>query len=676
MADKPFYNHIAGLRGIAIVLVFLFHLCATTFPHGFYGVDIFLVISGYLLFLSFSRNGNHLDLKSFASKKLFRIFPPMILLILLTIAAGVNIQDCEDIITLSRTGRYTLFGFANTFLSESQTDYFAADALNNPLLHMWYLSVTIQLYIIFAAGCIAYRFLPGKLVTVLLWLLGIASFCYGYSYQLHNILQALNLPVWQQHTAISHYYTIPRIWEALAGGAILLLPLTENKSKATMLTFAGLLAVLLPSFIADGIADYGAPVVVLGTMLIIRYMPDSSLMPLLSNKLLVWVGSISFSLYLVHMPVITYITSWNMGSPDRADYTIITVLSITLAWLFWFLVEKRRINIYATIALWGIAMAICVLGKEKKGFKDYIYPEINNIRVAPYNEWKFCAPETLSNHLDKEKLKYNNGAIRLTKTTRKEPKKPTTPLMQLGPESPTPRLLLIGDSHAQAAYSGMNQLCTELNIPGVFLSSIILPNWDLQTHLDETYFYNKDKAESLLRWLEANPSITHVFIGQFWRTRLQNEFFVHWDSRKEPMNAKLYQASLREFLLRIKSLKRNILLIGPAPEIISPDPCRYIRLHARKGITDINLKPLSCTKADFEKQTKDVIPMLKAMEDEGLCTVLWTADFIQDNKPFVAYQDGRFLTTDSDHLSSAGSIELFNYLKPQIEKAFSKATSE
>lgn len=395
MSTKPFYNHIAGLRGIAIFLVFLFHLCSSSFPHGFYGVDIFLVITGYLLFLSFTRKGNQLNLKDFASKKLFRIFPPMIIAILLTLMAGMLFQDYENVITTSRTGRYSLLGFANSFLSKTQNDYFAADALDNPLLHMWYLSVTIHIYIIFAVGCVLYRFIPRVLSVILLWGIGIASFCYGYSYQLHNILQSLSLPVWEQLTPVSYYHTLPRVWEPLAGGAILLLPLTASKSKATVLSLLGLLAALIPALVPASIADYGVPLVVVGTMLIIRYLPDSCLMPILDNKFLLWVGSISFSLYLVHMPVITFFRSWYQGINSWTDYAIITLLSFVLAYLFWFLIEKRKMNIWVTLGLWVLSLAICILGKEKEGFKDYIYPESNNIRISPYDDWKFTPPKPL-----------------------------------------------------------------------------------------------------------------------------------------------------------------------------------------------------------------------------------------------------------------------------------------
>lgn len=598
----------------------------------------------------------------------------MIVIVLLTLLAALRFMDCEDIILASRTGRCTLFGYVNVFLSKGLSDYFAPDSLNNPFLHMWYLSVTIHLYIIFAAGCLVYRYIPRFLSWFLLLAIGISSFCYGYSYQLNGILQALHIPAWVQHSPVSHYSTLARVWEPMAGGLILMLPLSSSKVKATCLSLLGVAAALIPALMPTGIADYGVPLVVMGTMLIIRYMPTSSLMPLLSNKLLLWIGGISFSLYLVHMPIIAYFRIWYQAIEGWQDYAIIAGLSVVLAWLFWFLVEKRRINIYATLGLWGITMLCCILGKSTKGFRNYIYPEINNIRLTPYDDWKFCRPDVLLNQFDLSKFTYHNGVIRLLCSTIPAPSTPLTPLMQMGPESMEPRIVLIGDSHSQAAYAGLNNLCTELNIPGVCLSSIILPNWDMQHYLNSAYFYDESKAEALLKWLEANPCITHVFVGQYWQGRLNAPVFMHWDSRKEPMSMEIYSKTLRDFVLRVRALNKHVVLIGPTPEIKSSSPCKHIRTNARKGALTKNMKQLTCTREEFTAASRNVATMLDNLQKEGICSVLDTREFIPSDKPFVAYKDGKFLLTDNHHLSGEGSIEFFNFLRPQIEKILNSQT--
>lgn len=82
---------------------------------------------------------------------------------------------------------------------------------------MWYLAVTAQIYLLFAGGCVLYRYLPKRAVASLFWIAGIGSFLWAYSYPIHNLLQEIGLPVWEQVRPTSHYMTLPRLWEVCAG---------------------------------------------------------------------------------------------------------------------------------------------------------------------------------------------------------------------------------------------------------------------------------------------------------------------------------------------------------------------------------------------------------------------------------------------------------------------------
>lgn len=679
MSTKPFYNHIAGLRGIAIILVILFHLCSNYFPHGFYGVDVFLVISGYLLFLSASRDNFQLSIKDFASKKIFRIFPPMVILVLITIVAAIFLLDGDSLISTSRTGRYTMFCYANDFLRRTQSDYFAANALENPLLHMWYLSVTIHLYLMFAIGCVVYKYIPKKLSVVLLWLIGIASFVYGYSYQLSHILQNIGLPSWNQYVAVSHYLTLPRIWELLAGGAILLLPATNKKPLASVLTAVGLAAVLLPALSSDFIASYGAPAVVVGTMLIIRYMPASILTPVLSNKVMLWIGGISFSLYLVHMPIIAFYTIMFQKVSTWGDYTIIVSLSLLLGWLFWYLVEKRKFKAYTALALWVVCLVLCVLGKKLDDIKNKMHPEVQAINHTAYDDWQVCEENVLADGRDPAYLKYTDAMFNMARSTRKKPQT-STPLMQMGPASTSPCIVLLGDSHAHSAYFGLNRLCREMNVPGAFLTTTVIPMWDYEFHRSDEYadiyYIDEAKVNSLLNWLKANPCVTHVVIAQFWRSRLDRVEYTHWDKTTERMTTELMHKSVREFVKRIHDMGRHVVLLGPAPEPACDNPLRYVRLATRKGQNPIDLAPLTCTRQDMEERNKDIIAMLKSIQAEGLCSILDTISIMEEDKPFIVYKDGTFMMYDDDHLSGEGSTALFRQLKPQFETILNQRMPE
>ena len=651
---------------MAILLVFLFHLNISSFPHGFYGVDIFLVISGYLLFLSLQRSQGILNLKGFTGKRLLRIFPPMLVLVLIVLLASIWLHDWEDIMNTARTGRHTLFCTVNNFLRRTQDDYFAATAIETPFLHMWYLAVTVQIYLIYAAGCIAYRFIPRKLATVIVWGIGVCSFLYGYSFQINSILQALHLPNWEQDGPVSHYSTLPRLWEPLAGGLILLLPAAGNKFKTNLLTAAGLAAAILPALSTHSIADYGVPLVVVGTMLIIRYMPEGSLTPVLGNKVLMWIGGISFSLYLVHMPIIAFYHTWHQHISSGADYGIIIVLTLCLSYAFWYLVEKRKCHPIGIIAMWGLGMLLCILGKNTQGYKEYLRADINNIEVAPYDGWEFCRSDVLADKLHQPGIVFSDGVFSLAQTTRPVPEI-KTPLLQIGPASHTPSFVLIGDSHAHSAYFGLHELCKELNKPGVFLSTTTMPFWDWAYPSKSNYFFNREKAEAILDWLAAHPCITHVIIAQHWRLRLEEDKYIHWDMQHEKNTPELLTSALREFLRRLNDIGKHAILLGPGPELHVDSPTRHIRIATRTGQVPINLAPISCSREYALELNKDALKLVNTMRDEKLCSVIDAISFIPEDTPFCSYQNGRFLMRDDDHFTGDGSIYLFKQLRNQLE---------
>ena len=168
-------KQITSLRGLAIILIILFHLNPEHFPYGYFGVEVFLVISGYLLMKSLQKQQMQIRLGEFARKKVLRLFTPVAVIVPLTLLAGMFFLDYTDLATASSTGGYTLIGAANRFLAVIQSDYFAQDSSGNPFLHMWYLAVTAQIYLLFAGGCVLYRYLPKRAAASLFWIAGIVN---------------------------------------------------------------------------------------------------------------------------------------------------------------------------------------------------------------------------------------------------------------------------------------------------------------------------------------------------------------------------------------------------------------------------------------------------------------------------------------------------------------------
>lgn len=144
-----YFPHIDGLRTFAVLAVVLYHLQEGICPGGYAGVDIFFVISGYLIGggLIRSLKEGTFSLTSFYLRRIRRIMPAYFCLIAAVLAFGCVVLDCDDLRTLGRTVRSSALFITNTYFSRTTGDYFSPAAEENPLLNLWSLSVEEQFYL-------------------------------------------------------------------------------------------------------------------------------------------------------------------------------------------------------------------------------------------------------------------------------------------------------------------------------------------------------------------------------------------------------------------------------------------------------------------------------------------------------------------------------------------------
>lgn len=145
------------------------------------------------------------------------------------------------------------------------------------------------------------------------------------------------------------------------------------------------------------------------------------------------------------------------------------------------------------------------------------------------------------------------------------------------------------------------------------------------------------------------------------------EDFIHWDLSREKLTEELLYNALREFVIRVNALDKHVIILGPGPELPVNSPTRHIRMVTRRGVQPFDLSPITSTWEFASNLNKDAIRFINRLKDEGLCSVLDAMSIIQPDKPFCAYEDGKFLMKDDDHLTSEGSIRMFRHLKPQLE---------
>lgn len=647
-AKGEFLGHVGGMRALAIALVVLFHLNGKVWPHGYLGVDVFLVISGFLLFRSavFRKEADGWrDVGRFAWKRVQRIVPGMAILIIATVLVGCLFLVPEDELFLCQEANKALRGVVNKFLINEFSNYFASDSAFNPLLHLWYLAVALQVYLMWAVGKPLLQRAPRRIALVALGCLGGASLACNWVGE------------------VSYYATLPRVWEVLAGGAVLLLPTAPRRWQASALAGLGLLCLLLP--VASGLApEMVKPaaaslslMAVVSTVAVIRYAGESHLNALLSSKPLQWLGRISFSVYLVHMPLIVYGKMWVYGKAGAWYMAGIVLVAVLVGWAFWWAVEKRRFPWWAVAMLWGGAMLLCRAGYKSEGFKELIL-NVESPEMPVYENYSICQDGDLLTGAWDTKLNYYEWT-----TTAMCAKTPwpqiNIPLLSLGDTSKKATILHMGDSYCPCCYPGLNEAFLDLGLSGATLASVVVPLQDYRIVLDHgNYWFDESKAQSLIRWLETKPQIKYLLFTVRWRMHMMR---YKWTVSE-------LEAHLRSFVTRLSATGRQVVLLAPTPEYDHGVSIRHARVAWLRG-ESFKANP-TCSAEQYQTQHREVLSMLRRLESDGLCKVIEPLEALQGGEEFHYVRKGVLMMHDNNHLTSEGSIWLWKRLKPQLREIF------
>jgi peptidoglycan/LPS O-acetylase OafA/YrhL len=326
LAFRPDIN---GLRAIAVVAVLGFHFGVAPLGGGFVGVDVFFVISGYLMtgIILGRLDRGTFSIPGFYLDRARRIIPALAVLLASVLAVGAFILLPDEYVLLARQAFSSALFFSNIH-HWRETGYFDPGIDQKWLLHSWTLSLEWQFYLLYPLLLpLIVRFVPGRPWRLLL--IGAAAL----------LSFALMLALSRTAPAAGFYLLPPRAWELLAGVIVYLLPPLEGRSAATAES-AGLALIVASAVLVgeEGWPNGWALAPVAGTMLVILAARTRS--PLTGNRIAGWIGLSSYSLYLWHWPVVVWLRRSGHGGewPWIAAGLAATFLLGHLSWRF---VERR-----------------------------------------------------------------------------------------------------------------------------------------------------------------------------------------------------------------------------------------------------------------------------------------------------------------------------------------------
>lgn len=386
---------IDGLRAIAVLSVIFYHSQITLFEHelfkgGFIGVDIFFVISGYLITSIILKEiliNDSFSFINFYKRRARRILPALLFVIVLSLPVAWIYLVPESFLDYSKSIISSLSFGSNFYFHYSESQYGSDDSLLKPFLHTWSLSVEEQYYIIFPFFLFfSFRYLKLKIIYVLI-------FFFFTSLILANWLSDTN-------SSANFYFLHSRLWELLAGSILAFFETeigsrSKNKILNLILPAIGLILIIFnifffklyfphPSF-------YTLPTII-GTCLIIWFSSEKELITnILSSKIIVNIGLISYSLYLWHYPIFALDNIIDFSQEDITKKIILGTIIFLLS-LFSFLFVEKPIrenkykylnNFLALLLITSSIIVINILIINKDGFKyrfENIYLKNNFFR--------------------------------------------------------------------------------------------------------------------------------------------------------------------------------------------------------------------------------------------------------------------------------------------------------
>ncbi len=630
---------IDGLRALAVLPVILFHAGFDKFSGGFVGVDVFFVISGYLItsIIFLERIQGTFSLARFYERRARRILPPLFLVMFVTLPFAWFWLFPSDLHDFFKS-LVAVSTFSSNVLFWQETGYWGIENELKPFLHTWSLAVEEQYYVLFPLFIMVMWQFRKRWILVSFIMIALIS------------LTASQWAAYNEPTA--NFFLLPtRAWELAIGASIALYSLYKKKlnftfwaHKLTNEVFAvlGLVCIGYSAFTFSKDTPYPSLytlVPTLGTGLIIQFSSKDTIVgKLLGSKILVSIGLISYSSYLWHQPLFAFARHRSLTEPSELLFVILTLVSLSLAYFSWKYVEnpfrsKNKIS-SKTIILLGTSASVFFLAIGIVGQNTY----------------------GLNGLLLRNKLTQENIDIKLGPNYGLDKKCQYFSLLAECKTSDAPEILIWGDSFAMHLVQGILASNPDAKIIQM-TKSLCGPFGDIApvTARNPVNWAQEclDFSDTVREWIKSNTSVRFVVLsspfGQY--LRRSNKLLSRNGSLK-PANVNYVT---NEFLKTLDELKS----LGVTPVVISPPPNNGVNLGrclAKAEWNGLNLDVCDFDVRNISKIRKDVYHFLEEIQKKH--RVIRLDEIICNEERCRTHFDSIWLYRDKAHLSKEGSAEL------------------
>ena len=646
MHNKNFRYDINGLRAYAVILVVLFHFGIIGFAAGFIGVDIFFVISGFLMtsiVIKSLDKGNFSLLKFYLARGI-RIVPALFVVSTIVLILGWFLVLPTDYKALAKHTLSSINFFSN-IVYWRESGYFDTDSHNKALLHTWSLSVEWQFYLVFPIiVALLYKIKKSRNFLLTFFILGTI------------ISLILSIIITAKNPSAGFFLLPTRAWEMLAGGLIFFIP-KEKVPYKKPLEFIGffLIAISCYIFSTDTLwPSYNAILPVLGAFLILLAHQQNSIFT--KGSVFQWLGNNSYSIYLWHWPIVFFLHYFYKND----DYIFITagiILSIILGWLSYTYIENptrkklSNLSIVKAYFLWFLSISILSLISimifKFDGVKNRFSNEINNISNT-INDINPRRDECLGKQDDSQLKKCTYGD---------------------GPLS----LIVVGDSHASAMLNGViNALPNNTSLISFTISGCPTVKNLKKTNMPE--YSCGERVKDIINDIKTNYS-TDIPILVINRANAIFQGEPENDKSNQPIRYintpslvfdEEYYAQMRNAYvdtLKDLSASHKVYITRPTPEAkkeISNLAAKIFKYH-------LPTQDLSITWNEYYERSKQAWKAqdMAAQSTKNIQIIDLSREFC-DNETCYFTQNNLPLFYDDDHMSWTASLKLAPIFKKEI----------